>query len=759
MFETIPTELALIPNWVCWKAVPDANSHSEIKKIPINPYTGGQAMSNNPQTWSNYDTAVRASVNYDGIGFMFSNSGYFGIDLDDCRDMIDNYLLGNKTGIVAEFINTMQTYAEISQSGNGIHLICRGTLPPNGRRRGKVEMYDSGRYFIMTGKQIGGFSQITDGTERVKMLHVKYLGTQKPALASSSLPMRTIPALMEQELIEKMLNSQNGDKFAKLYSGDYSDYPSQSEADMAFCSILAFWCNGDTALMDSIYRSSGLMRYKWDRRQNGSTYGAITLAKAVAGCQRFYMPAPEDICIGKPAKKQKPVHPKNSNMYTLDDTGNAARMNGAFGDVLRYSHIDKRWLYYDNGKWHYDNIGKVYIYADRVLDVMKSELKLWLEYEDGKYADAFRKHMKKSRSHAAKRAMVKEFEHLVPIEPSDMDTNQMLVNTPNGIADLETGSLLPHNRECYMMRMLGCDVPEKPKNPVRWLKFLDDIFTGDKELIRYVQKALGYSLSGLTKEQCVFFLYGTGRNGKSTFLEIVRKIIGEYATNIQPESIMMRMTTGTANSDIARLKGARLVTSVEPNEGMRLNEGLLKQITGDDMITARKLYGDEFEYRPEFKLWMATNHKPTIRGTDTGIWRRIHIIPFTVTIPEDKIDRNLSEKLDTELPDILAWMMEGYRLWRFEGLHYPKVVLDAVKEYRNEMDVVSSFIDSEYCVSGGEVKAAALYAAYCQWATENNEYKMPSRKFGIEMSKHYNKRKSNGIMIYTGLSLAISVNS
>lgn len=762
MLKNIPDKLKFLNNWVDWKAVPDVNSHSGIKKIPINPYTGGQAMSNNPQTWSDFDTAVRTSVNYDGIGFMFSGSDYFGIDLDDCRSDIDSYLKGDRNNIVAEFIDTMQTYTEISQSGNGIHLICRGVLPPSGRRRGKVEMYDSGRYFIMTGKQIGNFPQISDGTERVKTLHTKYLGTQKTVSASSPLPMRTIPTFTEQELIEKMLNSHNGDKFAKLYSGDFSDYPSQSEADMAFCSMLAFWCNGDTSLMDSIYRSSGLMRDKWDRRQNGTTYGAITLAKAVTGCQSFYTPAPEDnysIYIGKPSKKQKPVPPQNSNMYTLDDTGNAARMNGAFGDVLRYSHIDKRWLYYDNGKWHYDNIGKVYIYADRVLDVMKSELKLWLEYEDGKYADAFRKHMKKTRSHAAKRAMVKEFEHLVPIEPGDMDTNQTLVNAPNGIADLETGSLLPHNRECYMTRMLGCDVPEKPKNPVRWLKFLDDIFKSDKELIRYVQKALGYSLSGLTKEQCVFFLYGTGRNGKSTFLEIVRKIIGEYATNIQPESIMMRMTTGTANSDIARLKGARLVTSVEPNEGMRLNEGLLKQITGDDMITARKLYGDEFEYRPEFKLWMATNHKPTIRGTDTGIWRRIHIIPFTVTIPEDKIDRNLSEKLDTELPDILAWMMEGYRLWRFEGLHYPKVVLDAVKEYRNEMDVVSSFIDSEYCVSGGEVKAAALYAAYCQWATENNEYKMPSRKFGIEMSKRYNKRKSNGVMIYTGLSLAVSVNS
>ena len=236
MFATIPTEMIAVPNWVCWRALPDAGSHSGIKKIPINPYTGGQAMSNNPQTWSDYETAVRASQNFDGIGFMFSGSGYFGIDLDDCRTDIDGYLKGDRNNIVAEFINTMQTYAEISQSGNGIHLICRGTLPPNGRRRGKVEMYDSGRYFIMTGKQIGSFSDITDGTERVKALHAKYLGTPSPAPAYKSVtaPVRATPTISEQELIEKMLNSQNGDKFARLYGGDFSDYPSQSEADMAF---------------------------------------------------------------------------------------------------------------------------------------------------------------------------------------------------------------------------------------------------------------------------------------------------------------------------------------------------------------------------------------------------------------------------------------------------------------------------------------------------------------------------------------------
>lgn len=756
MFETIPAEMTAVPNWVCWKAVPDANSHSGIKKIPVNPYTGGQAMSNNPQTWSDFETAVRVSQNFDGIGFMFSGSGYFGIDLDDCREMIDSYLLGDKTGIVAEFIDTMQTYAEISQSGNGIHLICRGILPPNGRRCGKVEMYDSGRYFIMTGRQIGSFSEISDGTELVKMLHAKYLNTPPSAkiYSSAPAPIKTTLNISEQELIDKMLNSQNGDKFAKLYSGDFSDYPSQSEADMAFCSMLAFWCNGDTSLMDSIYRSSGLMREKWDRRQNGTTYGAITLAKAAAGCQNFYTPAHEDnyrITVGN-CSDPKPKLP----MHTLDDTGNAERMKDYCGNTFRYNYTDKRWMYYKDGKWVYDYRGAVYATADVILERMKAELKVWAEYDGGSMLQDYQKHMKRTRSNAAKRAMVKEFEHIVPISPAQLDTHKTLVNSQSGILDLDTCAVSPHSPEMYMTRMLGTSMPVNPKRPVLWLRFLDDIFNSDKDLIRYVQKALGYCLCGLTTEQCVFFLYGTGRNGKSTFLEIIRLILGEYAANIQPESIMMKNNNSSANTDIARLKGARLVTSVEPNEGMRLNEGLIKQLTGDDMVTARKLYGDEFEYRPEFKLWMATNHKPTIRGTDLGIWRRIHIIPFTTIIPEEKVDKNLGDKLREEMPDILAWMMEGYRLWKYEGLNKPKAVQDAVKEYRNEMDVIAAFLASDYCADGGEAKASALYAVYCRWAAENNEYKMPSRKFGIEMSKHYNKRTSNGVR-YIGISLAVSV--
>lgn len=749
MYRKIPEELKKCPHWVCWRSEPDPKSHSGIKKIPINPKTGGQAMSNNPETWSDFENAVMASKKYSGIGFMFSGSGYFGVDLDDCSNEIDGYLRGEKN-FVSDFVDSLRSYTELSQSGHGLHIICKGRLPEGARRKGKFEMYDKGRYFIMTGNPLDPDTvlPVADCTESIKYLHEKYLSAEKPKKTTSGVGFNTHSISINMavsEIIEKALASKTGYKFKKLYSGDFSDYPSQSEADMAFCNMLAFWCGKDIEKMDNIFRNSGLMRDKWDRKQSGSTYGKLMLKKAVDNCQEVYNPQKTDnysISIGTQMK-----------MHTLDDTGNAQRMYDLCGDVVRYCYIDRRWLSYQGGKWLYDTKGSVFMWADKVLDSMKSELKLWAEHEGGAMFEDYKKHMKKTRSSSSKKAMVKELEHLVAVSPNELDTDKLLVNTKNGVLNLKDFSVKKHQPEFLMTRMLGTSISETPKKPEKWLAFLDQIFENDKELIRYIQKALGYSLSGDVSEQCVFFLYGMGRNGKSTFLEIVRKIMNDYATNIQPESIMVKSSANNANSDIARLKGARFVTSVEPNEGMRLNEGLIKQLTGDDMITARKLYGDEFEFRPEFKLWMATNHKPIIRGNDLGIWRRIHIIPFSVTIPDDKVDKHLSEKLTQELPDILAWMVEGYKLWKFEELRKPKVIQDAVEEYKNEMDVISAFLASDYIVEGGEVKAQALYAVYCQWAAECNEYKMSSTKFGREIVKRYNKVHKKAGWFYTGISL------
>ena len=222
-------------------------------------------------------------------------------------------------------------------------------------------------------------------------------------------------------------------------------------------------------------------------------------------------------------------------------------------------------------------------------------------------------------------------------------------------------------------------------------------------------------------------------------MDTIADLLGGYASNAQPDTIMMRKTYDSgANSDIARLKSARFVTCEEPTEGVRLNEGLLKQLTGGSKITCRFLYGDEFEYTPEFKIWVATNHKPIIRGMDVGIWRRIKLIPFEVNIPKEKVDKNLKYKLRKEFPQILAWAVQGCIRWQKEGMVEPDAVAEAVKDYKVEMDLLASFV--EQCVeidydSDNKIPSRELFVLYSRWSKENNEYEMSSKKFFREIGK------------------------
>lgn len=758
-YSAIPQELKGYKNWVCWQAYPDPKSHSGISKKPVNPKTGGLAQSNNPETWSDFETAVRQSGKYSGIGFMFSNSPFFGVDLDDMPNDIQDYQNGGADNIISEFVNTLQSYAEFSQSKTGVHIICKGTLP-EGRRKAKndsggFEMYENGRFFVVTGNYCSEYGYINDCTESVKPLHSKYLGkTAEPKPNRQNI---TVNLNSVDDIVRAACSAKNGSLFKALYSGDFSAYSSQSEADMAFCNMLAFWCGCDAEKMDAIFRQSGLMRDKWDRKQSGTTYGVITLQKAISGCSQTYNPKKQNdysISIGN-GKVIQTVDEEKMRAYTFDDMGNAERFVDLFGENVRYCYTEKKWYFYNSMRWSVDNLGVILRMADKCVEAMKAEAKLYLQADEesgGDMAKAFEKHMKSSRSNKSKKAMLNEIEHHLPILPIQMDRYKMALNTPSGIINLKNGDVKAHNPEYYFTKITSVDCAEAADCP-RWLAFLDDIFAGDKDLIRYIQKAVGYSLTGSTAEQCAFFLYGTGRNGKSTFIDVIRDVFGDYAANIQPETIMVKSSQSNAiNSDIARLKGARLVTSVEPNEGVRLNEGLLKQLTGDDTVTARKLYSEEFEFKPEFKLWMATNHKPIIRGTDTGIWRRIHMIPFNVQIPEDKVDKNLTHKLKAEMAGIFKWCIDGCLMWQREGLQMPAAVLKSVREYRREMDVISAFIEDK-CTLEGTVQASMLYAAYASWADSNNEYCMSNTKFSTELAKRFEKIKGRNYNYFTGISI------
>ncbi|RIL22687.1 DNA primase [Staphylococcus gallinarum] len=749
MYEQIPYELKELDHWCCFKI--EKVDNGRFTKRPYNPNTNEMAKSNDESTWVSFEDAASQSLNYDGIGFFFK-APYVGIDLDKVGNEIEAYLEEPDTdNIISEFINVLETYAEISPSGTGIHLITKGELPPRGRRRGNVEIYDTGRFFTMTGNQIGGYNGISeDEYGQLNFLHNKYIASHEKETKKINTTKGFGNDLSIDEIIDVAKKSKNSLRFTTLYEGDWSQfYNSQSEADMAFANDLAFWTARDPQKMDEIFRKSNLFRDKWDEQRGDYTYGEMTINQAIESCQNEFIPETSDTDFQiyimdeaiKPAKKDK--------RYSYDDTGNAERLKDLFGENIRYNYTSKSWMYYDGKRWKNDDTGRMKILTDKVVDNMKNEKLFVADGIDKEDMEKYRyRHWKDSRNHNKKVNMMKECEHLLPVRNETFDNDFNLFNVQNGYINLKEGQINEHERENYFTKISNVEYTDKADCP-KWDEFLDDIFLGNQELVKFIQRAVGYSLSGYTSEQVLFVLYGNGRNGKSVFLDILNEIFGNYATNIQPQAIMASKNQSDASPEIAKLDGARLVTTTEPNEGERFDEGLLKQITGGDKVSARKLYENEFEFTPQFKLWMATNHKPYVRGRDEGIWRRFIIIPFDKQIPLHEIDRDLTKKLKRELPAIMRWCVDGFLEWQRIGLSEPAIIKEQRDEYRTEMDSIAAFIE-ECCVvkSDEKVKASLLFEAYDNWAKENHQHRMSSTKFGKEMAIKFTKKTSNGVKYY-----------
>lgn len=435
--------------------------------------------------------------------------------------------------------------------------------------------------------------------------------------------------------------------------------------------------------------------------------------------------------------------------YSLDDTGNARRFCDKFGCDLHYNYTQKSWMVWDGRIWRQDETARVKQLCDAMLDEMEQQALALPATALAQEAHSF---IRKSRSSRAKDNLLTEAQHLPGISctDADFDNAPWLLNLPNGTMRLNPQLLRPHNRRLRLTRLAGAGYDPEARAPV-WQAFLHSVTGGDAELQTYLQTMVGYMLTGSTREQCLFFLYGDGSNGKTTFLDVLADLLGSYAMNAQSETLTARRSGDAPRTDIARLKGARLVTISECPADVWLDEALVKQLTGGDTVTARHLYGREFEYRPEFKLIMATNHAPRIRGTDAGIWRRIRLVPFTHTIPEAEQDLQLPDKLHAELPGILNWALEGLRLWlknsegaRRRGLPPCRAVDTATAAYRGEQDRLRDFLES--CTApapGSTVPAGVLYQVYRTWCAENGErYPMTGNKFGREAGKTLKRQKT-----------------
>ena len=341
----------------------------------------------------------------------------------------------------------------------------------------------------------------------------------------------------------------------------------------------------------------------------------------------------------------------------------------------------------------------------------------------------------------------------IPVLPDELDRNTWLLNCENGTIDTRTGRRREQKRADLITKRSPAHFDPHATCP-RWLSFLERIMDGNQNLVDFLQRAVGYSLTGATGEQVLFFLYGTGANGKSTFLDIIYEVLGDYASATPTSTLLSKAGSDTIPNDIARLKGVRFVSAVETEDGRRLAESVLKQITGDKRISARFMRGEWFDFKPECKLWLAANHKPVIRGTDDGIWRRIRLIPFTVSIPPEEQDHTLFEKLVTELPGILNWALQGCVRWQREGLGLPMEVKTAIATYREEMDTLADFF-AECCTVEKHAMATAreLYTRYTLWCEDNGERPERQKAFGMRLSERGFRRVKNSIIIWHGVGL------
>ena len=436
----------------------------------------------------------------------------------------------------------------------------------------------------------------------------------------------------------------------------------------------------------------------------------------------------------------------------LTDYGNAERLIQRNGHSLKFCHQWKTWLVWDEKRWLRDDTQSILHLAKETVRQILAEASQESNEENRK---RIVKHAFASESNTRLHAMVTlaESEQPLAVTPGQLDADPWLLNCANGTLDLRTGHLLPHDRGHLNTKYISINYDPSASAPL-WETFLYRIMNEREDLIRFLQRAIGYGLTGETMEQVLFLLYGTGANGKSVLLETLRGIWGDYAQHAEFSAFLAKKHDPIRN-DIARLVGARLATATEVEEGRHLSEALIKQVTGGDMITARFLFQEYFEFRPMFKLFLATNHKPMIKGTDHGIWRRIRLVPFAVTIPEAERDQHLITKLKQEYPGILAWAVRGCLEWQQQGLGLSPEVKEATQEYRLEMDTLGRFLE-EFCVlsPSATVKSVDLYKAYIQWCNGNGETALKQNTLGLRLlERGLHRERTNKFRGWKGLGL------
>lgn len=436
---------------------------------------------------------------------------------------------------------------------------------------------------------------------------------------------------------------------------------------------------------------------------------------------------------------------------TFTEVSAARRFAEQYADRLRYDHRRRRWLVWSRHYWRPDDTGQV-------IRLALEAVKLWqhqalIEITDvNKKAAVFGWAVGFERR-AKYLALLGTALNLEPLTDAGdcWDSDPWLLGVPNGVVDLRSGELRAGRPEDRITMQTGVPFDAEATCP-RWQQFMREILAGDEDLVDYLWRAHGYSLTGVTSEQVLFLEHGAGANGKGTKANVVRFVLGDYADNLQFATLEFQQRGGGIPNDLAALVGRRYVTAAETNDGTRLNEARLKALTGGDPITARFLHAEFFTFRPAAKFWLQFNHKPVVRDNSYGFWRRIRMIPFTQSFP---VDGSLEPTLMAEAPGVLAWMVRGCLEWQERGLGAPAVVHEATNTYRADSDVLGQFVAEALELDPeSEVGATDLFTCYVTWAERagfTKQRQLSPNAFGRLCAERFERVKRRDGMVYRGI--------
>lgn len=779
--NNLPLQLRKDGLFCCWRYEQRGEKRT---KVPYNPRTGGKAQSTNPDTFTPLPAALEAMQRggYDGVGV-----GIFGalgaIDIDHCID--EN---GELSAMALDIMALMQGYTEKSPSGHGLRILFNAVefqydktrFYINNQKAG-LEVYISGctqKYVTVTGDTLTPGLDLEERGAQLATVLEKYMKRQEKASTANRPATGGAADLDDLALIGKAQKSSS--TFSALWVGDTSGYKSGSEADLALCNALAWWTNSDAQRMDRLFRQSGLFREKWDRPQSGSTYGAMTIQKAIADCRGGYDPQAysqrTSTASGEQTESVKPPD--------YSDAGNATVFSRIHQDDLLF--VDALgWLFWDGRQWQC-NDHKAMIFAQDLSARMLKEAQRenrnalakiadaqarYMETDDAtdkealetakseaKAAKAFLTHAQNLRGASRLKNMLDLSKPYLVIKADKLDANPFDLNTPGGIVELTTGQLRPHDRAAFCSKITA--VKPATEGSELWYNFLDTVTCGDSSIAGFLQMVAGMALIGAVYQEGIIIANGGGRNGKSTFFNTLSAVLGSYSGDIDIKTLTT--DRGNKGAALATLRGKRLVISGELEEGQRLSTSTLKQVASTDKLIIEEKYKQPEEVTQTHSIVLYTNHLPRVGSTDGGTWRRLTVVPFNATISTGSGIQNYADVLaKTAGGGVLSWAIEGAVNFVRNGfkLDIPDAVAEATAEYREREDWLSNFIH-ERCIREPNVRegARALYMDYKEWATEAGEFVYREREFSAALgAAGYRRIVSNGRKYWVGLRVDPSV--